>query len=199
MKIRAAVLLVMWCAVVATLGLGACTSPPAIPDAAGDAHDAIVDLGADAPPCTRNADCDDLLFCNGVERCLPSDPAANGRGCVVAAQPACTSADRCDETTARCIPVTDGGDPCDLDHDGQNSNACGGQDCDDHDVNRYMGNPERCGGTLPGGGAAAAHDEDCNPCTVAGSAPDGDADHDGFSTDQCVNPWVSVSRPVGCN
>ncbi|MCZ7678414.1 MAG: hypothetical protein M5U28_06415 [Sandaracinaceae bacterium] len=35
-----------------------------------------------------DAACDDALYCNGVERCLPTDPARDGRGCVVTDVPA---------------------------------------------------------------------------------------------------------------
>ena len=47
--------------------------------ACGD-DDAVVPDGAVG--CAAHSDCDDGLFCNGVEQCLPGDPAADPMGCV---------------------------------------------------------------------------------------------------------------------
>ncbi len=53
-----------------------------------------------------DAACDDALYCNGVERCRPTDPARDGRGCIVTDVPApsgpstpCASYGACDEAT----------------------------------------------------------------------------------------------------
>ena len=67
-------------------------------------------------------------------------------------------------------PVVD----CDADRDGARSLACGGDDCDDLDPNRFPGNVERCD-TL---------DQDCDPCTVGVR----DDDMDGVTSDLCSNP-----------
>ena len=80
-------------------------------------------------------------------------------GCVGGDLPCATDAS-CDEETDRC----DGA--CDADGDGFESVACGGDDCDDSDRNRYPGNVELCD---------SGHDEDCDPETVG---PDRDGDGD---------------------
>jgi len=49
------------------------------------------------------------------------------------------------------------------------------------------------------GSPAADHDEDCNPCTVAGLAPDGDADSDLYPSRSCTNPWLGDEAPLGCD
>ncbi|MBX3249919.1 MAG: hypothetical protein KF901_22265 [Myxococcales bacterium] len=67
----------------------------------------------------------------------------------------------------------DVGDPCDRDGDGVPSVACGGDDCDDDDPDRFPGNPERCDD----------RDQDCDPCTVG----DRDDDLDGFLSRACSN------------
>ena len=48
--------------------------------------------GDAAVRCSSQADCDDGLFCNGVERCSPDDDAADSLGCVVSAGcPGCST------------------------------------------------------------------------------------------------------------
>lgn len=63
----------------------------------------------------------------------------------------------------------------DGDGDGHESLAFGGDDCDDHDADRYPGNPERCD--------ADGHDEDCNPRTFGAR----DSDGDGYPDATCCN------------
>lgn len=175
--------------VVVALWMTACDAP-ALPDAAtGD------DAGG---VCGSDARCDDGLFCTGVERCDPAHPSADARGCVVV--PACAATEACDEDARACVPRDGGADggECDADGDGHASIACGGDDCDDADAQRFPGNVERCEGTLAGGLAAADHDEDCDPCTVAGALPDGDRDDDRFVSAGCSNPWLDA-EPIGCN
>jgi len=65
---------------------------------------------------------------------------------------------------------------CDADHDSHLSLACGGDDCDDHDANRYPGNLEVCD----------SHDEDCNPNTFGTL----DGDGDGYISAMCCNGTV---------
>jgi hypothetical protein len=81
---------------------------------------------------------------------------------------------------------------CDLDGDGHEATRCGGDDCDDNDMQRYPGNLEECEGTPFNGQLLNAHDEDCNPCTVAYRGDslhkDGDIDNDGFISAACTNP-----------
>ncbi|HJL14370.1 MAG TPA: MopE-related protein [Sandaracinaceae bacterium LLY-WYZ-13_1] len=150
--------------------------------------------------CTENVDCADERFCTTSERCAPDDPAADARGCVL--EPTCATGERCDEEANLCAPADGGGGDageCDADGDGHLAVACGGDDCDDDDAERYPGNAERCGGMLADGTPAAAHDEDCDPCTVAGETPDGDADDDRYPSAACVNPWIDDTAPVGCD
>jgi len=122
--------------------------------------------------CSADADCDDGLFCNGAERCIPSDPSAGANGCVAGTNP-CISPCVCSEGTKSC-----GGAGCsqaDADGDGHGSIGTGGDDCDDNDPNRYPGNIEVCD--------PAAYDEDCDVLTFGAV----DLDVDGFVTDGCCN------------
>ncbi len=69
----------------------------------------------------------------------------------------------------------DAGDPCDMDGDGRDSVACGGEDCDDENGDRFPGNSEACDdGDI---------DEDCNPATLGAL----DADGDGVVSSACCN------------
>jgi len=131
--------------------------------------------------CLTDNDCDDGLFCNGVERCAPTLTGANGRGCV-AANPAraCAAGQTCDESGRRCTA----GCNADADGDGHIEVACGGDDCDDGDARRYPGNAEVCDAT--------GHDEDCNPCTVS-SATDGDGDADTYVSIGCYNVYAGMT------
>ncbi len=144
------------------LVLAACAAAPAAPptDAATAPDSATL--------CASDAECDDGLHCNGDERCDPS--SARGNGCVPGTPP-CPAT--CDEDTDACTT------PCpDRDGDGARDAACGGDDCDDTDPERFAGNVEVCD--------ASAHDEDCDPSTVAG-AGEGDVDADGFVSAACCN------------
>jgi len=144
------------------LGLGlllACGDDDAAPAAdAGTVRDA-------GEECARV--CDDGVFCNGTERCRPSDPEADDDGCVAGEAP-CAGA--CDEEARTC----EGGCP-DADGDGAASAECGGTDCDDDDATRFPGAVEICD--------AANVDEDCDPSTFG----DTDADDDGFVDAACCN------------
>lgn len=63
----------------------------------------------------------------------------------------------------------------DVDGDGAASIECGGDDCDDYDRKRFLGNTEVCD--------VYGHDEDCNPSTFGGRDQDGD----GFESYACGN------------
>jgi len=63
----------------------------------------------------------------------------------------------------------------DADGDMHVAARCGGDDCDDHDRNRYGGNIEVCD--------AEGHDEDCNPWTYGHRDLDGDGEDD----NRCCN------------
>jgi hypothetical protein len=71
----------------------------------------------------------------------------------------------------------------DFDGDGFTDIACGGDDCDDHDANRFPHNPEVCD--------SAGHDEDCD-LTTYGS----DGDGDGFVSIACCN--TQGDGTLGC-
>ena len=126
-----------------------------------------------ATTCSSDTDCDDGLFCDGAERCLLGDDGADARGCVAASTPACDTPEACSEEEDRCLTACDL--TGDMDGDGHLTIACGGDDCDDMDANRYPGNTEVCD---PG-----SHDEDCDPETFGFV----DADMDGVSIDTCCN------------
>lgn len=64
----------------------------------------------------------------------------------------------------------------DVDGDGRDSVACGGDDCADGDANRFPGNFEICD--------TAGHDEDCDPTTFGRR----DLDSDGYTDARCSNP-----------
>lgn len=120
--------------------------------------------------CSTDAQCNDGVYCNGAERCAPTDPGAARSGCVAGAPP-CRPGEDCLEAEDRCRVG-----PCDIpdaDGDGHAAAVCGGDDCDDQDANRYPGNIEICD--------AEGNDEDCDPITVG----DRDADGDGFIDAMC--------------
>lgn len=101
------------------------------------------DVGADAKLCASNADCDDKVWCNGLERCVLGvcaaatyGPCDSNTSCVV---------DECFESTQTCKHTKVAG--TDVDGDGQLDPGCsGGTDCDDLDPSTYAGAPERCDG-----------------------------------------------------
>ncbi len=109
--------------------------------------------------CRADSDCDDGVFCNGVERCATDIASASANGCNPGTPP-CGS-ESCDEETDSCATGC-----VDADGDGVDDVACGGNDCDDADPNRYPGNPELCD--------EAGHDEDCDPATLGSKDQDGD-------------------------
>jgi hypothetical protein len=153
----------------ASASLAACggVAPASLADDGGVPMD-------DAAPvlCARDADCDDATFCTGTETCAPGNPSADAHGCVAGASP-CDASGTCDERIGACVscPLADR----DRDGDGSISMACGGQDCDDADPERFPGNTEVCD--------ASGHDEDCDPTSFGFR----DADSDGFADATCCN------------
>ncbi len=114
--------------------------------------------------CASDADCDDGVFCNGAERCMPGAPLRNAQDCVAGDDP-CGETDSCDEAMDMCEPCID------ADEDG----ACAAVDCDDEDPARYPGNTEVCD--------AMGVDEDCDETTFGTK----DDDEDGYVDDACCN------------
>ncbi len=177
------------------LTLAACSTP-----ASTDAHiDAAIESTIDAvgevimdasdtptvTQCRMDVECSDGVFCNGIERCAPSAPGADARGCLMANPPSpCPTGQVCNEGFARCEVLC-----ADDDHDGHRAAACGGDDCDDSDPNRFPGNAEVCAldiGTMTR--MDARHDEDCDASTYANAVTrDGDYDGDGYVDQACCN------------
>ncbi len=118
--------------------------------------------------CAGDSECDDGVFCNGVERCAPDDPAADPSGCVLCSL--CWTDEECDESSRTCTP-----DCADDDSDGHRAIECGGDDCADDDGNRFPGNTEVCD--------VEGHDEDCDPRTFGYR----DLDGDGYPDVLCCN------------
>lgn len=153
------------------LAMAACGTPP---DEAEQDGGAGMD-GSTADQCTRNSECEDSLFCT-TWRCVPGSAGADDRGCIEVGPP-CALGESCVEAESQCVTEACGS-VTDADGDGHDSVACGGDDCDDDDANRYAGNPEVCDD--------AGHDEDCDATTVA-DAVDGDTDGDGETSRACCN------------
>jgi len=138
-------------------------------------------------PCVTDRDCDDGVFCNGVETCevvggRSTSCVRTARDCS-ASNEVCGGVATCDENADRCVP-----NPRDGDGDGSVSGLCGGDDCDDNDAQRYPGNTEVCD--------AVHHDEDCNDTTFG----DKDTDGDGYVDAACCN-WQGAELACGsdCN
>jgi hypothetical protein len=146
-----------------------------------------VDAGPpDAQPlCALDDDCDDGVFCNGLERCLRS-ASAGPDGCAPAAVAACLPLQLCLEDERRC--ETDCATGGDADGDGHLAGACGGDDCDDTAADVNPDASEACDGE--------GRDEDCDPSTLAGPGVDGDRDSDGHIRAACCN--AQADRTLLC-
>lgn len=137
--------------------------------------------------CTKDAQCDDHAFCNGVELCLDLFPGSDLKVCKSPLRGPCPT-DACDEEARRC-DCSDG----DKDGDGYKAPGCAKSqalaDCDDDDGTRRPGLQESCDADQPG------HDEDCREATIAGT--EGDRDGDGFVDTRCSNllPYQVLGTP----
>ena len=148
--------------------------------------------------CTRDSQCNDRSFCNGVERCQPGTSGADARGCVADRNPVCRAGQLCNEETDHYVAET----ACpDRDGDGARAMYCGGDDCDDNDANRYPGNVEVWD--------KHNHDEDCDDSTSGVNALGGTQaaqicsgrDVMVLSTPHriasCINGTVCIPQPNG--
>jgi len=133
--------------------------------------------------CMTDPDCDDGFFCNGQEICDPSGPSPDAMGCIDGPDPCAAPGTVCNEVTDICDVVCPSG--FDDDGDGHDKIACGGDDCDDTDGNKFPGNVEACD--------AENHDEDCDPETFGMR----DTDGDGFIDATCCNDDGSGSLNCG--
>ena len=158
---------------VCALLLVGCPTTPVATDAGSDAR---------GPACAADADCDDGVYCDGTERCMPGTAGADARGCVHEAR--CMPSQQCIEAEARCVTMC-AVEP-DADGDGVSAVECGGIDCDDADAHTFPTNPEVCDD--------AAHDEDCNPTTFGFRDADGDGDVDAAC---CNVDRASMARICG--
>jgi len=117
----------------------------------GGTADGGADAGMDdAGPatCERPLDCDDGVFCNGAERCDPSDPMADVLGCLPPEGDRCLPTQTCDEEMNACLTMCDV--ESDADGDGVDAMECGGTDCDDSDDDRFPGRDRRYASLSPG-------------------------------------------------
>lgn len=131
--------------------------------------------------CRVDADCDNRDPADGTERCATTPRRLDGqalRACAAGARPACAVGTAWSASEGACIaPRRD----TDLDGDGVDSVADGGNDCDDTDARRFPGNTEICD--------ALGRDEDCD-FETGGQR---DSDRDGHDSNMCFN-WAPPLR-----
>ena len=161
---------------VAGCGGGSNESDASLPDGATPIVDANVDARIDAAAaCHVDLDCNDGLYCNGVEHCTAGH-------CIAGSSPSCAddiacTRDFCSEERQTCVHEVP-----DHDMDGHGDILCVntaglalGDDCADDDAHRFPGNTEVCDTMM--------HDEDC-VMTTHGHV---DNDSDGFEDIRCCN------------
>lgn len=99
--------------------------------------------------CQVDANCDDGIFCNGVEVCRPSSDEANGLGCVAGETPWCNDGVECTDDTCNVLLDRCEHEPPDEDGDGAISDECCngelcGDDCNDERFAQRPLQPEFC-------------------------------------------------------
>jgi alpha-tubulin suppressor-like RCC1 family protein len=133
--------------------------------------DATAPDAAPPQPCETDADCDNMLYCDGVEVCVASF-------CQPAPVRPCSFTHPCIEASRDCECSTP-----DHDRDHDVATECGGSDCDDSRGECNSKAKEVCD--------SDGVNEDCNPITFNerkdGKDLDGDNDHDGFVDMRCRN------------
>lgn len=131
--------------------------------------------------CTTDQQCDDGIYCNGIERCTFRPAGARNAldtwSCAAADRPvSCATGLVCSETSDSCVAP-------EIDRDGDGHPVP--RDCDDNDPGRFPGATEVCD---PDG-----KDEDCDFST-AGTR---DNDGDGYNDARCFNWGPPPERPRG--
>jgi len=149
---RRLTILLVFSAVLCFLGCGGNGSSSSESDSGTDSG--AENMEDESKRCTSDEQCDDALFCNGLETCDPQAREADEKGCVSAKSGPCLPDQTCDNGAKECLSCSDNPD---ADADGSYAIQCGGDDCDDSDANRYPGNFEVCD--------AEHHDEDCDLTT----------------------------------
>lgn len=131
----------------------------------------------------REDECDDVRRCNGVETCSGTQSFRVGDEERVVFVCESTEGNPCGAGEI-CTELGGGDFSCkteecalnpDADGDGHDRVACGGDDCDDSDPNRFPGNTEICDDR--------GKDEDCDTTTFGNKDEDGD----GFVDQACYN------------
>jgi len=124
-------------------------------DCADDGDPCTIEACVDGACETTNRDCDDGLFCTGVEFCDADDADADADGCVSPGDP-CADGEVCDEDADACSEGTACTEDADCPDDGLFCN--GTESCDtDAGFCTSSGDPCEEGETC---------DEDLNQCTV---------------------------------
>lgn len=119
-----------------------------------------------------DAQCQNTLYCDGVEQCDPKLGCRAGEPVTCSDFSPCT-VDACEELTKACVHA-----PRDADLDGDPDSHCGGDDCDDADPAVSSLEPEVCGN---------GRDDDCDQALdeVGCASPEHDS---------CVDP-LEISQP----
>lgn len=150
-------------------------APASVPSLARDARaahdeDAGVPARRIGEPCTSADACDDGLFCNGRELCVPLPAQADGGAVCVAGMPPCHR-DACAEPGTCDCELGQG----DVDQDGHRAASCGGDDCNDNLRSVHPGAVDLCD----------AVDDDCDPASIGVESED--LDGDGYLSVACMN------------